>query len=277
MEDFCWAVSTLEYLRARRFDVVLFNECGGQGYFALLAKRAGVFPEAPRMIVVTHGASDWARELNAQLPANYRSAGLAFFERRSVELADLVVSPSRYLVRMDARSRLVGCRRHTRRCKTSFPPPPKTCAPAPSKIDEIVFFGRLELRKGIEIFLMRSPNSTAPGELEPDRRDLPRASSRALAASIPASSSLSASKAGASRRASWPICGQEQALDYLKRPGVLARHAVAGGESPCVVAECLIAGVPFLATESGGTAELVAEPTAATALWRPRPTRSPWA
>jgi len=98
VDDFCWAVSVLAYLRARRFDVVLFNECGGQAYYALLAKRAGVFPDAPRMIVVTHGASDWARELNGQLPTNYRVAALSFFERRSVELADLVVSPSRYLV-----------------------------------------------------------------------------------------------------------------------------------------------------------------------------------
>ena len=106
VDDFCWAVSVLEYLRARRFDVVLFNECGGQGYFALLAKRAGVFPEAPRMIVVTHGASDWARELNAQLPDQLprrRARLLRTAQRRTRRPRRLAEPLSR---RLDARARL---------------------------------------------------------------------------------------------------------------------------------------------------------------------------
>ena len=36
--------TVLQYLHGRGFAVVFFNECGGQGYFSLLAKRAGLFP-----------------------------------------------------------------------------------------------------------------------------------------------------------------------------------------------------------------------------------------
>jgi hypothetical protein len=32
VDDFCWSLSVLEFLRPRGFDTVLFNECGGQGY-----------------------------------------------------------------------------------------------------------------------------------------------------------------------------------------------------------------------------------------------------
>ena len=53
---------------------------------------------------------------------------------------------------------------------------------------------------------------------------------------------------------------QQEALDYLRRPGVLAVMPSLAENSPCVVVECLIAGVPFVATDSGGTGELVAEP-----------------
>ncbi len=47
VDDFCWAASVLEYLRARRFDIALFNECGGQGYYALLAKAPACSPTRP--------------------------------------------------------------------------------------------------------------------------------------------------------------------------------------------------------------------------------------
>src|SRR5699024_5101613 len=59
--------AVLRYLKGRGFDTVFFNECGGQGYYALLAKKAGLFPTPPRMIVVTHGANAWVLELNQQL------------------------------------------------------------------------------------------------------------------------------------------------------------------------------------------------------------------
>jgi len=90
--------TVLQYLQGRGFDVVFFNECGGQGYYSLLAKKAGLFPDAPRMIVVTHGANAWVLELNQQLYWSVHPISVDFLERRSVELADDLVSPSRYLV-----------------------------------------------------------------------------------------------------------------------------------------------------------------------------------
>jgi glycosyltransferase involved in cell wall biosynthesis len=256
-EDFCWTLSTLEYLKARRFDVVLFNECGGHGYYALLAKRAGVFPDAPRMIVVTHGASDWARELNGQLPVNYRAAALGFFERRSVELADLVVSPSDYLVgwmrehgwRLPAETEIL---------QNVLPAAPAPRPPAPAAIDEIVFFGRLESRKGVEIFCDAIDELDRAGRL-----------GAVGVTFLGKFSRVGAVHSGVfliERSKGWSVAprfladlGQQEALDYLSRPGVLAVMPSLAENSPCVVVECLAAGVPFVATDSGGTAELIAE------------------
>jgi O-antigen biosynthesis protein len=257
VEDLCWAVSVLEYLRARRFDVALFNECGGQGYFALLAKRAGVFPEAPRMIVVTHGASDWARELNAQLPNSYRAAALSFFERRSVELADLVVSPSRYLIGwMRAHGWRLPAQVET--LQNIVPAAsPESAAPPPTKIDEIVFFGRLESRKGVEIFCDAIAELDRAGKLGETGVTFLGKFSRV--------GSVHSGVFLVERSKGWSVAprflvdlGQEEALDYLRRPGTLAVMPSLAENSPCVVVECLIAGVPFLATDGGGTAELIA-------------------
>ena len=259
VDDFCWAVSVLEYLRARRFDVVLFNECGGQGYFALLAKRAGVFPEAPRMIVVTHGASDWARELNAQLPTSYRAAALAFFERRSVELADLVVSPSHYLVGwMRAHGWRLPAEVVTLQNVVPAAGAQSPGSPA-APIDEIVFFGRLESRKGVEIFCDAITELDQAGKLGETRVTFLGKFSRV--------GDVHSGVFLIERSKDWSVSprflvdlGQQEALDYLRRPGVLAVMPSLAENSPCVVVECLIAGVPFVATDSGGTGELVAEP-----------------
>jgi glycosyltransferase involved in cell wall biosynthesis len=258
VEDYCWAVSTLEYLRARRFDVVLFNECGGQGYFALLAKRAGLFPGAPRMIVVTHGASDWARELNAQLAGSHRVVALSFFERRSVELADLVVSPSRYLIDwMRGHGWRLPAQVETLQNIVPAASPDVAGAPA-SKIDEIVFFGRLESRKGVEIFC------DAISEL--DRAGKLGAAAVTFLGKFSRVGSVHSGVFLVERSKGWSVAprflvdlGQEEALAYLQRPGVLAVMPSLAENSPCVVVECAMAGVPFVATDSGGTAELIAE------------------
>jgi len=268
VDDFCWAVSVLAYLRARRFDVVLFNECGGQAYYALLAKRSGVFPDAPRMIVVTHGASDWARELNGQLPTNYRVAALSFFERRSVELADLVVSPSRYLVDW---MRTHGWRlpAQVETLQNIVPAAAAEGPTATAEIDEIVFFGRLESRKGVEIFCDAIDELDRAGRLGETRVTFLGKFSRI--------GSVHSGVFLIERSKAWSVAprflvdlDQGQALDYLRRPGTLAVMPSLAENSPCVVVECLLAGVPFLATDSGGTAELIAEPDRGLCLVAPQ-------
>ena len=255
--------AVLQYLQGRGFDIVFFNECGGQGYYPLLAKRAGLFPDAPRMIVVTHGANAWVLELNQQLYWSLHPVSVDFLERRSVELADDVVSPSRYLVgwmgekgwRLPASTRVI---------QNALPVEPAPAAP-PARVEEVVFFGRLEARKGVDLFLSAYSRLC-------ESRDM----SGLKVTFLGKFSRIEGVHSGVhvlERTRAWPVAptlitelGQEQALKYLSRPGVLAVTPSRAENSPCVVAECLIAGVPIIATDSGGTAELIAEADRARSL-----------
>jgi glycosyltransferase involved in cell wall biosynthesis len=256
--------AVLQHLRGRGFDIVFFNECGGQGYHSLLAKKAGLFPDAPRMVVVAHGASAWVHELNAQLYWSLHPISVDYLERRSVELADDLVSPSAYLVDW-MRGKNWRLPASTRVIQNALPVEPPAARAAPAPVGEVVFFGRLEARKGVELFLDAYTRLCA-------RRDM----SGYKVTFLGKFSRIEGVHSGVhvlERTRKWPVAptliverGQADALKYLSRPGVLAVMPSRAENSPCVVGECLIAGVPFVATDSGGTAELVAPNDRARAL-----------
>ncbi len=247
------------YLKQHAFDVVYFNDCGGQGYYSLLAKRVGVFPNAPRMYVVAHGPQEWVLELNSLEYWDRMPVITAYMERRSAALADVLISPSQYLIdwmtshhwAMPEKVLVVP---NIVRLPDSVTPSVR--CPKLSTITEIVFFGRLEVRKGIELFC--------------DAIDLLNRSTDLSGVRITFMGKFS-HVAGfhsgmyvVERARQWQsslrvLCtyGQEDALCYLNRAGTLAVIPSYAENSPCVVAECLQLGVPFVATGTGGTVELV--------------------
>ncbi len=259
------------HLLNEHFDVVLFNDNGGLGYYALLAKYTGVFPDPPAMLVVTHGPISWVHEINAQRNPNRETLAAMAMERACAERADILISPSHYLIDwMTARGwtlprgtaviqNIVGVR-------NADAQPDRTT----SDIKEIVFFGRQEVRKGLFLFcdalehLQRSVDLAGVtvtflgkfahvGELHSGVYIVER--TRSWQASVRLATDL----------------GQEDALAYLQRPGVIAVVPSLAENSPCVVMECVLLGVPFLATDSGGTAELVSPPDRSACLFPPDP------
>jgi glycosyltransferase involved in cell wall biosynthesis len=107
------------------------------------------------MCVTTHGAMEWITDLNRNSIMNFESLPLMEMERRSVELADIVKAPSAYI--------LEKYRKYGWAIARDFIVLPNfvsgklatTQKPAWRPINEIVFFGRLERRKGLRIVLPR--------------------------------------------------------------------------------------------------------------------------
>ena len=248
------------YLKKRQFDVVYFNDCGGHGFYSLLAKRTGVFQNAPSMYVVAHGPHEWVLELNSLHYWDRNPVIIAYMERRSAEFADALISPSQYLVDwMKSRNWLLPPAVSVIQNIVPLPDSLSSMAPrgrTPGGTTELVFFGRLEIRKGLELFC--------------DAIDLLQRTNDITGLRITflgKFSQVAGLHSGIyliERARDWGshvriLCtyAQEEALAYLNRPGVLAVIPSLAENSPCVVAECLQLGLPFLATGSGGTAELV--------------------
>lgn len=247
-----WLVK--EFLAEEDFDVVYFNEHHGSGYYALAAKRAGLAPFAQRIhCVITHGSIEWVFNTNDQLmrrPSDLEMIGL---ERRSVEWADVVIGPSEYLLR---EYQSYGWRLPPQTYAQPYPLPLASVARDPSvtPIDELVFFGRLEPRKGLWLFCealdrmaerLRGRTVTFMGRMV-EIEGMPSAAFII------------------ERAARWPFrvrlltrLGQADALNYLKRPGRLAVMPSLADNSPCVVYECMENRIPFIAASGSGADELV--------------------
>lgn len=247
------------YLKQHEFDVVYFNDCGGQGFYSLLAKHVGVFSNAPRMYVVAHGPQEWVLELNSLPYWDRTPVVTAYLERRSAELADVLISPSQYLIdwmtahgwRMPAEVLVI---QNVVRLPDAIEPSPRLSKPA--AIAEIVFFGRLEVRKGLELFCDTIDLLNRSADLTDVRIT--------FAGKFSQVAGLHSGMYVVERARRWRSSlrmlskyGQEEALSYLNRPGILAVIPSSAENSPCVVAECLQLGLPFLATDRGGTAELI--------------------
>jgi glycosyltransferase involved in cell wall biosynthesis len=248
------------YLKHHEFDVVYFNDCGGHGYYSLLAKRVGVFRNAPRMYVVTHGPQEWVLELNSLRYWDRWPVITSYLERRSAALADKLISPSQYLVdwmtshgwAMPAEVEVI---QNIVRLPDSVVPSLRGAWS--STISEIVFFGRLEVRKGLELFCDAIDQLNQSADLS----DIRITFMGKFAHVAGLHSGMYAVERARRWRSSLRILGrygQEEALAYLNRSGVLPVIPSLAENSPCVVAECLQLGLPFVATDRGGTAELVA-------------------
>jgi glycosyltransferase involved in cell wall biosynthesis len=255
------------YLAEHRFDVIHFNDCCGEGSLSLAAKKLGLALRDSLLLVALHSPSRWVLELNQTLATDLLFSAYHYSEKLSVACADVLWSPSRYLLDWVATRgfelppqtfiQQYAMPTHRLRKKSSDPASfptvtyGRTAAPR-----EIVFFGRIEERKGLRLFcnalhLLRDElaqrDITVTFLGKPER-----------CAGMPSLDYIDR------RAASWqfPVrtmtdLGQPEALQVLLGGDKLAVMPSPFDNSPCTVYETLSWGIPFLAARTGGIPELV--------------------
>ena len=133
-----------------RFDVVYLQDWANPGFRSIRERRFSTSP-APVFVTVLHGPSPWIRSGNRKLPAIPTDLQVDFIERYSAEHSDYIIAPSRYISGWLKR---IGWK--FRRDPEVLPLPYHEESAPPvntlSSIARVVFFGRLEIRKGFEIF-----------------------------------------------------------------------------------------------------------------------------
>ncbi|WP_425065285.1 glycosyltransferase [Reyranella sp.] len=259
----------LKYLTDHPMDVVHVSEWRGSGYLSLLAKRQRLAFQETLFIVKTSSPWIWNRLYGSQPLDRIDDLAKVHAERRSVEFADIVIGGSLHLLRwmasqgysiprdrtfvqpnvatFDHLSELMTARNWARGQR--------------HPIDEIVFFGRLEARKGLFTFVQAIKRLLRQNvQLPPQITFMGKPGARLMARPDQDIVDYITSET-----ADWPTkveilseFQQYDALKYLLSGNRLAVMPSTIENSSLAVYEAAICGIPFIASASGGTPELVA-------------------
>ena len=264
-------------LRTDPPDAVIVQDLGAPAYAALRLRHLGLAFEDTLFVVLCHGTRRWVTDMSRQVGAkSVRDLlSVSVLEQASLELADVVVSPSAYLIewmreqgwRLPDRTLAIP---YLTRSAATGEPPPKVAAPADDggRVRRLAFFGRLEEKKGVEVFVTAlnalDPRRLEGLELEFVGKPTPTWTAdrvRALLAE-PARQSLG-------RISFESDLDQREAFARLRQPETLTVIPSLGDNSPNTVYECLELGIPFIASRAGGIPELVAPEDRARVLFEP--------
>ncbi|MFO0272242.1 MAG: glycosyltransferase family 4 protein, partial [Gemmatimonadota bacterium] len=247
------------WLRKESFDVIHFSEWVGPGYFSLLAKRQGLAFANTLLCVHTHGPTLWHKLSNAEWVDGTEDLVRDYMERTSVRLADVVVSPSQYLLRWMLEQ---GWTLSPRTYVEQYVRPATARRPTTVHGDghvrpnEFVFFGRLEHRKGLVLFC------DALDQLADDPA-VAHCTVTFLGKSVDVNG-RPATDYIADRARRWPgrwsiISDRDQpgAMDYLQGGPRLVVIPSLVDNLPNTVLECLGARLPFIASDAGGIPEMI--------------------
>ncbi len=246
-----------QWLKTESFDLIHFPETKGHGFFSFLAKRQGLYFKDTIMCVGIHNPSSWHRAGIKTYTESLESIELDFMERESVALADIVVSPNCYLLdwikregwRLPKQIWIHPNLTDIDKCT------PRANSAKPLAVNELVFFGQLEWRKGIMLFCDAIDKLERAGLCDFKVTFLGKI------ATINGQGSENYLR---KRMINWPWPVQfitdinhHNAIKYLSKNLRIAVIPSLLESSPYAVQACLYTGIPFLASNVGGTSELI--------------------
>jgi glycosyltransferase involved in cell wall biosynthesis len=253
-------------------DVVITQDLAAPAYTALRMRHLGLAFERTLFVVYCHGGRRWITDMARKPRVLPGAHAVTELERASVEVADVVVSPSQYLLewmrgegwRLPARAFVIP---HLNRSAATGEVEAQAATNG-GRVTRIAFFGRLEERKGLKPFadgLNALPPELLRGvELEFVGGATPAWPPRRI------EGLLAEPTRQALRRVSFETeLDQPEAFARLSRPGTLAVMPSLGETFSNAVFECLERGIPFIASDAGAPAELVAPEDRGRVLFEP--------
>lgn len=141
------------FLRDRSFDLLLFQEFLGHGARTLQARRSGEALADTPAAVTLHSCRQWIYEGMKRLPSSRQDLYVDFLERESARLADYVIAPSRHMAEWAAAHwRLEDTPAVIPYCYDEKIEGRTAQMRHEGPFEQLVFFGRLETRKGLHLF-----------------------------------------------------------------------------------------------------------------------------
>lgn len=260
--------SAYRWLKSQpEFDVIHTSEWRGGCYYALLAKKQGIAFQNTVFLIKASSPHVWNRHYQMQFLTDQQAFGAMYPEQMCIENGDIVIGGSAHLLRFMEH---VG---YTLPKGRTFVQPnvielahldieDKRAPVKPGDVvnyDELAFFGRLETRKGLEVFCEALDYLVARG-VKPSK-----VSFLGKPGALLSHNNLNSLQYLEQRAANWPFeievhtgFNQLQVISYLTAANRIAVMPSLIENSTMAVYEALIYKVPFIASNAGGTPELVA-------------------
>ena len=262
------------FLKGQSFDVVHFQDWQGNGFASIQAKVMGVAFARTKLVVGVHSPRLWEQEGMRLWPRDpITDFKRDYMEKYAIEHADAVWSPSEALLRWlhdhaiipQGKTRVI---RYLIRLDKEDEPA-TYAAKDPS---HLAFFGRLETRKGLELFT-NALNKIIDSDKE---HGIKRVTFLGKVGIV--QNGVNAIYFLNQLSEKWKAKGIEwkaidnydafQAIRYIQKTGAIAVIPSLVDNYPYTVLECLENGIPCLASAVGGIpemlcADVVFEPTVA--------------
>ena len=153
----CWLISRsldiYNWLREQNFNICHFQDYKANGFISIQAKRTGQAFQNTLLTCTTHSSCQWIREQMQQFPnRGNHDLVLDYAERYCVEFADFVISPSEYMLKW-ATLKGWNISKNQKVIPYLLEVEDKPFSSLQQNNHHLIFFGRLETRKGIEVFL----------------------------------------------------------------------------------------------------------------------------
>ncbi len=266
------SISYLAYrwLKERDFEVIHFPEWMGLGYYSVIAKRQGLAFQGCTIVVGLHSPTAWDATGNLEFPGCVDHLERQFMERKSIAYADILFSPTQYMIGWAADQGWELPERSYVQPHILLDGCVAEVSVETVKIKEIVFFGRLQKRKGIVLFCDSLDIISKNDKIPP----MP-VTFLGRQVTLDGRSSEEYIR---ERARQWPFSvriisdlDRDGALAYLKEGGRLAIIASLIENFGHTVQECLGMGIPFLASEVGGIPDRVVPEDRERTCFVPRP------
>lgn len=271
-KDYLWprrkaSYACYDYLKKNNFDIIHFNDYQGNGYYTASAKKSGLNFSKSTIIVTIHGTTSWAMEADKTGPSSIDDVEQIWLENKSIEMSDIVIGVSHHLLQwLEDHGVVLPPNSYVH--KNCHPPIPaiKGSPLSRESLQRIVFFGRMDARKGVDTFV------SAIKKFAPQHPDI---AIEFLGRFSHIDGEHSAGYV-LQRLSNIPNSiqfnnklGRDGALRNLCQAGTLAVMPSHDENSPCVIVECQSVKIPFIASNVGGSYELLLDSDRKKVLFSP--------
>ena len=248
-----------DYLSKTDFELVIFQDWRGGAFSCIQARNAGLAFARTRLAVVAHGPTEWLLDANRTIARSQETLAHLHMEKTAFEGADVVLCPSRHMKSwIKANQYNVKHMIHiplylwVDQATTNFVARQKEL----TSVTTLAYFGRLEDRKGIAIFV----NALLDDRFAYSRFNVHFVGKEASWNEDQIRNYLTLRRPWLSSRLHfYKDLDSDQSQTHLIEHDCLAIIPSLVDNAPCVISECLRRQIPFLSTTSGGIPELIVD------------------